>query len=79
MAIFTVVDEGYDIDVYPTQKAVCDAMSKLGLYFGHADSDNANPLPVTASMIANELRKNATVRLYESGERDWKYRIQKHA
>jgi len=78
MAIFTVVDERYNVDVYHTQKAVCDSMSKHVLYCDHADKDVADPLPVSAGMIAKVLRKDSVVQLYESGERKWKYRIQKH-
>lgn len=80
MTYFTVVDEGYDVDLYRTQKAVSVAMAANGLFFDDIDEDDAeNAQPATAKQIAAALRKNLVVRLVEeAGDRDWKYRIEKH-
>lgn len=80
MAYFTVVDEGYDVDLYRTRKAVSEAMLKDGLYFDDIEEDDAESAqPATAKQIAQALRKNTVVRLVEeAGDRDWKYRIEKH-
>jgi len=78
MSIYTVVDEGYDIDVYRTQKAVCEAMARQNLYIVDIGCDDDDS-PATAADIAKALRKDGVVRLAEEpGDRDWKFRVEKN-
>lgn len=77
--MYTVVDEGYDVDLYGTQKAVAEVMARNGLYFDDIEEDGIeSAVPATAKQIAQALRRNTVVRLVEEpGDRDWKYRIEK--
>lgn len=76
MFLYTVVDEGYCVDVYRTQKAVAESLASEGLTLREDDEAAA---PATENEIVAALRKDGVVRLYEIGQRDWKYRIEKQS
>lgn len=78
--MYTVVDEGYNVDLYLSLKAVTEAMAEAKLYFDDIDEEEIEGAePATAKQIAKALRKEPIVRLVEEpGDRDWKYRIEKH-
>lgn len=80
MALYTVVDEGYDIQVYRKVTALCNVIAKNNLYFTDIEEDDLeNAVPATAKQIAKALRISSIVGLCEeAGSRDWKYRIEKH-
>jgi hypothetical protein len=80
MAIYTVVDEGYCVDLYRSLKAVTEAMAEAKLYFDDIDESEIEGTELaTAKQSAKVLRKESIVRLVEEpGDRDWKYRIEKH-
>jgi len=44
----------------------------------YVSRSQANSAPATPSEIAWALRKDSIVRLFEPGEKDWKYRFEKH-
>ncbi|EJL92671.1 hypothetical protein PMI16_00823 [Herbaspirillum sp. CF444] len=78
--MYTVVDEGYNVDLYRSMKAVTEAMADAKLYFDDIEEEIAAAEPATAKqIIAKALRKEPIVRLVEEpGDRDGKYRIEKH-
>lgn len=72
MTIYTVVDEGYDVDVFRTFEA-------LWARYENADTflDDYLERPLTKSALRAELRKSGEARLYEV-EGDWKYKVVAH-
>lgn len=76
MPVYTVVEEGYEIDVYTTRKRLCETLAAEALFFDPVDE--AGKVPVTASGLAQRIRKNSVVRLYRDGESDWAFRVQRH-
>jgi hypothetical protein len=75
MALFTIVNDGYDVDVYRSAKSVVDFIvsNRLSL-----DEDCEQPATTRAAREA--VKKNEYVLyLYEEGFRGWKYRIEKQS
>jgi hypothetical protein len=73
MAIYTVVDDSYDVDVFKTFKALCDR------YYGSdwfLDDDRERPC--TNSSLRAELRKFGEARIYDSEGGDWRYKAVIH-
>ncbi|KRW83771.1 hypothetical protein [Marinobacter sp. P4B1] len=81
MTIYTTVDDGYQVDVFRTQKAVAERANSSGSYIVPHDefADDAEWVPATKSSIVQALRKYSEVRLVEEeGCRDWTLKINKH-
>lgn len=80
MPLYCVVDDGYDVEVYRTLKAVCDAMASSNLYVVPEDEFDyeAPQVPATAAAINKAMRAQGEVRLSDDGGRDWKYKITRH-
>jgi len=73
MAIYTTVDDGYQVDIFRTQKAVAERAVTSGAYIVPDDEfeDDAEWVPVTKASIVRALRKYSEVRLVEDeGSRD---------
>lgn len=78
MTMYTVVNDGYDVDVYRTRKALLKAMSLRALYFADSD-DGDTQIEVTPAGLTNALRRSTIVRLsIEPDDNDWTYRIESH-
>lgn len=75
MALFTVIDEGYEVSMYRTTAAVLKAVAHDGFVL-EADTES-DAKPATEKEIKAAL-KAGTVRLYEPGARDWKIKVQVH-
>jgi hypothetical protein len=74
MPFYTIVDDGYNVDLYRTRKAAIAAV--VGNDFAlAADAED----PASDTDIAKAVRAEPIVRLYKLGERDWAYRIERHA
>jgi len=74
MPFYTIVDDGYNVDLYRTRKAAIAAV--VGNDFAlKADAEE----PASDTDIAKAVRTRPTVRLYKLGERAWAYRIERHA
>lgn len=80
MPIYSCVDEGYDVEVYRTLKAVCDAHADNSLFVVPEDEfdEDAPEQPATASAIRKALRNQGEVLISDDGGRDWKYKITRH-
>lgn len=80
MPLYSTVDEGYEVEIYRTLKAVCTACADTSLYVVPEDEfdDEAPQVPATASAIKKALRSQGEVRLSDDGGRDWKYKITRH-
>lgn len=79
MTMYTVVHDGYDVNLYRTLKSVCESMASEGVYFSDED-DGDTAEPATAKLIAKALRKSPIVRLSDSPDKsDWKFRIEKQS
>lgn len=75
-AFFTMVHEGYDVEVFRTLKGVCGAAAALELSL----SDGDERLPCTAAMVRQALKDDYIVRLYPvDSTGDWKYRIERQS
>lgn len=72
MSIYTVVDEGYEVDVFRTFEALWARYENADTYL-----DDYCQRPMTKSSLRAELRKNGEARLYEE-ENDWKYKVVVH-
>jgi hypothetical protein len=70
--IYTVVDEGYDVDVFRK-------FDDLWRRYENADTflDEYCERPMTKSSLRAELRKHGEARLYEENN-DWKYKVVTH-
>ncbi|WP_152495191.1 hypothetical protein [Dickeya sp. NCPPB 3274] len=77
MTLYTVVDDGYDVDVYRSLKAVCAAMANQ-YCLEPADDSDEEPRPASVRDIARAIKADPIVRLYPIEGGDWTYRIQKH-
>ncbi|MFZ6774612.1 hypothetical protein ACO0LB_18060 [Undibacterium sp. SXout7W] len=74
-AFFTLVHEGYDVEVFRTLKGVCKAVATLELSL----SDDEERPVCTAAMVRKALKKDYIVRLYcVDNKGDWLYRIETH-
>jgi len=74
MPFYTIVDDGYNVDLYRTRKAAIAAV--VGNDFAlKADAEEA----ASDTDIEKAVRTRPTVRLYRLGERAWAYRIERHA
>lgn len=80
MPLYSAVDEGYDVEVYRTLKAVCEARADSSMFLVPEDEfdDEAPQIPATASAIKKALRAHGEVKLSEDGDRDWKCKITRH-
>lgn len=76
MPLYSAVDEGYEVEVYRTLKAVCEARADSSLFL--VPEDESPQVPATASAIKKALRAQGEVKLSEDGDRDWKYKITRH-
>lgn len=81
MAIYTVVDEGYEVNVFRSLKAVCEARANDSLFVVPEDEfDHEAPqVPATSLAISKALRAHGEVKLSEDGDRDWTYKITCHS
>lgn len=68
---WTVVDQGFDVEVYETTESVANLMYRRDLCI-RAMSDD----PSTLAEIAHALNTEGVVRFYETGESKWSYRAQ---
>jgi hypothetical protein len=80
MPLYSVVDEGYDVQVYRTLKELCEAQASDELYVVPEDEfdDEAPQVPTTASAIKKAMRAQGEVKLSDDGGRDWQYKITRH-
>lgn len=80
MPLYSVVDEGYEVEVYRTLKAACAAAADPSLFVVPEDEfdDEAPQVPATATAIKKAVRAHGEVRLSDDGGRDWKYKITRH-
>jgi hypothetical protein len=75
MALFTIVNDGYDVDVYKSIKSVVDFIVSSGLSL-----DEGCEQPATAKAARAAVKKNEYVLyLYEEGFNGWKYRVEKQS
>lgn len=74
---YTVVHEGYDVEIYRTLRGVTAALGNSELCLEDANYAEEEPVEATANDIARALRKYSSVRLYPLNGGDWKYRIDK--
>lgn len=75
MALFTLVDDGYNVDVYTSIRAIVDfaVCNQLRLE-GEAEE------PASANAIRKALREESYVMyLYEADRSDWAYRIERQS
>jgi hypothetical protein len=77
MSIYTVVDEGYEVDVYRSLKGLTDSVSSSSLYVYQEDNEDAE-VEATPAAIRKALRAHGEALLSDDGGRDWRYKIQKH-
>jgi hypothetical protein len=75
MAVYTVVDKTYHVDLYRSQKSVCEAHGSQGLYL--SPQRRHGERPATNLDIATALRASNIVFLYAVDKPDWQYRIEK--
>lgn len=75
MALFTVIDEGYEVSVCRTVAALLKAVAHDGFVL-EADTES-DAKPATEKEIKAALKKG-DIRLYEPGARDWKIKVQSH-
>lgn len=75
MPIYTVVHEGYDVDVYRTRKALIAFVTGNGLCLEPEGDDE--PAPATDRQLIAALRRDSVVRLHAGGG-DWTHRIERH-
>lgn len=80
MPLYSIVDEGYEVDVFRTLKEACEAKADDGLYVVPEDEfdDEAPKVPATVAAIRKAMRSQREVKLSEDGDRDWKYKITRH-
>jgi len=78
--LYSVVDEGYEVEVYRTLKAACAAAADSSLFVVPEEEfdDEAPQVPATATAIKKVVRAKGGVRLSDDGGRDWKYKITRH-
>ncbi len=74
---YTVVHEGYDVEIYRTLKGVAASLGGSELCLENADYSDNEPIEASSADIARVLRKESSVRLYPLDGGDWKYRIDK--
>lgn|GEM_PF-5447711 len=80
MPLYSVVDEGYEVEVYRTLKAACAAAADSSLFVVPEDEfdGEAPQVPATATAIKKAVRAKGEVRLSDDGGRDRKYKITRH-
>ncbi|HBO2102339.1 hypothetical protein [Pseudomonas aeruginosa] len=80
MPLYSAVDEGYEVEVYRTLKAACEAHADARLFVVPEDEfdDEASEVPATAAAIRKALRAQGEVRISDDCGRDWKYKITRH-
>lgn len=81
MAIFTLVDEGYDVRVCRSQKAAAEDAADSEAFVVPEDpfDEQAVWVPATKTAIKRALRNHDEVRISAlEGERDWVLKITKH-
>jgi predicted nucleotidyltransferase len=76
MPIYTVVTEGYDVEVYRTRKALLESLESNGLCLETFGDDE--PVVATSAQIAKAIREDSIVRLYPEDGGDWTHRIMRH-
>jgi len=78
--LYSAVDECYEVEVFRTLKALCEARADSGLFIVPEDEfdDEAPQIPATAAAIKKALRTRSEVKISEDGDRDWKYKITRH-
>lgn len=75
--IYTMVHEGYDVDVYRTQKGALSAAAELELCLENASFSEVEQRPATLHEISKLLKAAGEVKLYPLDGGDWKYKLTK--
>lgn len=81
MSIYTSVNEGYEIKIYRSQKAMAEDVADSVSYIVPDDefADGAVWLPATKQNLLRAIRQFNDVRIVEEeGGRDWSLKIEKH-
>lgn len=71
MALFTVVDDGYDVTVYGSIKAVVKFVVDNEFRLSQDDWT-----PASSAAVRKALKERRVVRLYVEDRSDWSYRIE---
>ena len=75
MALYTIVDDGYDVIICHSLKKVVEVLPVSDVFL---DSERTIPcIALNLKKGFNGRNKNYA-RVYVAGNRDWTYKIQKH-
>ena len=74
MALYSIVDEGYDVVLHRSALAAYRAVEHESFALEQFSEKAATKAEILAALRA----PRAVVRLFELDARDWKYRIQRH-
>ena len=81
MALYTAVDDGYDVAIH---KSFVSLWKYVNTAHFHTDDDEQlwldadESVPLTKASLRKELANSSFARIYESGRNDWTFKIQKH-
>lgn len=75
-AVFSVVDDNYNVKVYFVLHELCVDRAGKGLFIV-PEGDEA-PALATAAEIRKAFRERDEVKLSERGNREWKYKMVRH-
>lgn len=78
MALFTILDDSYDVKVIKSFKALCNYIISNVENPCIETSYDDEPDTMTKELLKLKLDNCNTVRVYECEDKDWKYKIQKH-
>jgi hypothetical protein len=76
MVIYSVVDDAYDVYVFRSLQFLVAWLASERLYAGPLAQEGDATLPAPA--FKQLVEKQNIVRLYEAGQRDWRYKVRLH-
>lgn len=75
MTTYSIVDEGYEVELYTSIKKLVEFLVSEDLY---AVTGNGERL-YSKEEIRYEIETSYTVRFYREDDRDWTYKVHRHA